>query len=139
MHLVDQAVAKILLNDVDSSTDANILAICSIASLSKGGSNALSNKVEDCSSFHDQRRARVVGQHEDWDVIDRIFALPTSPALIWPGSTDRPEHVSAENPSTNVLKAASGKVFINASCSPIFTEQILLKRAQARGQALQAA
>jgi hypothetical protein len=61
-------------------------------------------------------------------VIDRILAPPTPPALIWPGSANRPEHVPAENPSPNILKASSGKVIINARFSAIVTEQVLLKR-----------
>jgi hypothetical protein len=70
----------------------------------------------------------VVGQHEHGDVIDRILAPPTPPALIWPGPANRPEHVPAENPGPNILKASGGKVIINARFAAIVAEQVLLKR-----------
>ena len=136
VHLVDQALAKILLNDVYAATNTNILAFGRFASLRQGGVNAFRNEVEGCSSFHDQRCACVVGQHEHRDVIDRILAPPAPPAFIWPRSANRPEHVPAENPSPDVLKASSGEVLINARCSAIVTEQVLLKRSCGEGPAM---
>ena len=136
VHLVDQALAKILLNDIDAATKTNILAFGRFARLRQGGGNAFRNEVEGRSSFHDQRCACVVGQHEHRAVIDRIFAPPTPPAFIWPGSANRPEHVPAENPSPDVLKASSGKVIINARSSAIATEQVLLERSCGQGPAM---
>ena len=136
VHLVDQALAKILLNDVYAATKTNVLAFGRFASLRQGGGNALGNEVEGRSAFHDQGCACVVGQHEHWDVIDRILAPPTPPALIWPRSANRPEHVPAENPSPDVLKASSGKVIINARSSALATEQVLLKRSCGEGPAM---
>ncbi len=98
VHLVDQALAKILLNDMDCATDAAILACSRFARLRQGGGNTFGNEVQACSAFHDQRRPGMVCQHEHRHVIDRIFAPPTPPTLIWPGSANRPEHVAAENP-----------------------------------------
>ena len=128
VHLVDQALAKILLNDVDAATKTNILTCGRFASLRQGGGNAFRHEVEGRSSFHDQRCACVVSQYEHWDVTDRILAPPTPSAVIWPRSANRPEHVPAENPSPDVLKASSGKVVVKARSSAIATEQVLLKR-----------
>ena len=136
MHFVNQALAKILLNDVYATTNANILAFGCFARLRQGGGYSFRNEVEGRSPFHDQRQTCVVGQHEHWDVIDRILAPPTPPALIWPRSANRTEHVSAENPSPNVLKAPSGKVIINARSSAIAAEQVLLKRSCGEGPAM---
>ena len=82
VHLIDQALAKILLNHVDAATNPNILAFGRFARLRQGGGNALRNEVEGRSSLHDQRCACVVGQHEHRDAIDGILAPPTPPALI---------------------------------------------------------
>ena len=128
VHLIDQAEAKILLNDVDSATNANIFVSGRFPGSFKSHGSTFRHKVEGCSSFHDQRRARVVGQHEHRDVINRILAPPTPPALIWPGSANRSEHVPAENPGPDILKASSGKFIINPRFSSIVTEQVLLKR-----------
>ena len=133
VHLVDQALTKILLNDVYAATETNILASRRFAGLRQGGGDAFRNEVERRSSFHDQRRAGVVGQHEHWNVIDGIFAPPTPPALIWPRSANRSEHVPAENPSPDVLKASSGKIIIKARSSAMATEQVLLKRSCREG------
>src|SRR5690349_9097266 len=86
VHLVDQAFAKILLDHAHAATKANILACGRFASSRKGGGDAFGNEVEGRTPFHDQRRARVVGEHEHRHVIDGILAPPTSPAFVWPGS-----------------------------------------------------
>jgi hypothetical protein len=136
VHLVDQAFAKVLLDDTDAATNANILAFGRVARLRQGGVNAFSNEVEGSASFHDQRRTRVVGQHEHWGVIDRILAPPTPPAVICPGSANRPEHVPAENPSSDIPKASSGKVIIDTCFSTIVAEQVLLERSGGEGPAM---
>src|SRR5687767_8436766 len=52
VQLVDQASAKILLNDVHAATETNILAFRRFASSRQGGGNAFRNEVEGRSSFH---------------------------------------------------------------------------------------
>jgi len=54
MHLVNQALAKILSNDVDTATNANVLACGRYACSRQCGINAFSNEVESRSSVHDQ-------------------------------------------------------------------------------------
>jgi len=54
MHLVNQALAKILSNDVDTATNANVLAFGRYACSLQCGINAFSNEVESRSSVHDQ-------------------------------------------------------------------------------------
>ncbi len=86
VHLVDQAVAKILLNDVDAATRSHVFAPCRLAGALERDDRAFGHEVEGRSAFHDQRCACVVGQHEHRDVIDRILAPPAAPALIRPGA-----------------------------------------------------
>ena len=133
VYLVDQALAKILLNGIDTATNANILGSSRFARLRQGGGNAFSDEMEACSAIHDQRRMGVMGQHEHRDVINRIFAPPTAPALIGPGPANRPEHIPAKNPCPDVLKTPSGKVIINACFSAIVAEQGRLKRSGGQG------
>jgi hypothetical protein len=137
VHLVNQALAETLLDDIDTATNANIPASGRVLRLRQGGSHALSDEVKGCSSFHDKRCAGVVGQHEHRNVIDRIFAPPAPPALVWPRSANRPEHVPAKNPGPDIPKASSGKVLINARLSAIVTEQVLLKRSGGKSPAMQ--
>lgn len=86
VHLVDQVVAKILLNDVDAATHSHVLAPCCLAGALKRDDGAFCHEVEGRSSFHDKRCTCVVGQHEHRDVIDRILAPPPAPALVRPGA-----------------------------------------------------
>jgi hypothetical protein len=136
VHLVDKALAKILLDDIDSATNANILASSGSPGALKSDDRAFCDEVESRSAFHDERRARMVRQNKDGDVVHGVVAPPPPPTLIWPGSANRPEHVPAKNPSPDVLKTSSGKVFINAGCSAITTEQVLLKRSCGHGPAM---
>src|SRR5262245_29079653 len=46
-----------------------------------------------------------MGEHKNCGVIWRIFAPPAFPAFIRPGAANRPEHVSPENPRSEVVKA----------------------------------
>lgn len=137
VHLVNQALAETLLNDIDTATNTNIPASGRGLRLRQGGSHALGDEVKCCSSFHDKRCAGVVGQHEHQNVIDGIFAPPATPALVWPRSANRPEHVPAENPGPDIPKTSSGKVLINARLSAIVAEQVLLKRSRGESPAMQ--
>jgi hypothetical protein len=120
-------LAKILLDDMDTATHANIFACGGSPGEIKSDGGTLRHEVKSRSAVHDKRWARVVREHEDGDVIHRVLAPPTPPALVRPWATNRPEHVSVKNPGSNILKAASGKIIINARFSAIVTEQVLLK------------
>ena len=115
-------------NDIYAATKTHILAFGRFAGLRQGGGNAFGHEVEACAALHDQRCACMVGQNKHRDMIDRIVSPPTPPALIWPGSANRPEHVPADNPGPDILEAPGGKVFINACLTAIATEKVLLKR-----------
>ena len=127
VHLIDKAVAKILLDDVDSATYANIFAIGSFAGAFKCDGNASRHKMEGGAPVHDKRRAYVVGQHEYRHVINRIIAPPTPPALVWPWTPNRPEHIPAEDPCANIQETSNGKVIVDARFAAFVTKHLLLK------------
>src|SRR5689334_5974739 len=64
------------------------------------------------AALHDDRCARVVGQHKHRRVIGRIVAPPSLPAVVGPGSADRTEHVASQNPGADVLKSARGEAIV---------------------------
>src|SRR5258708_36336018 len=76
VHFVDEALAKILLDDVDPATKSDILAFGSLTRALKSDDSAVCHEVKGRSTLHDKRWARVVRQHEYCDVIHRIFAPP---------------------------------------------------------------
>ncbi len=114
VHFVDQALAKKLLDDVDTATKTDVLFFGGFAGLSKRGGNSVRYEVESSSAFHRQRCTRMVGEHEDGAVIHRVLAPPTPPVLIRPWSTNGAEHVSTKDPCADVPKPSSSEVIIDS-------------------------
>lgn len=127
VHFIDKAVAKILLDDIDSATDANIFAPSGFPRALKSDGSPFCHEVKGRSAVHDKRWARVVREHENRDVVYGVLAPPTPPALVRPWATNWPKHVSAEDPCSYVLKTAGGILFVDASFPAIVTKQLLLK------------
>src|SRR5580704_1857745 len=69
----------------------------------------------------------MVGEDEDGSVIGRVFAPPPLPGVVGPRSTDRPKHVPAKNPSSDIGETACCKVVIDARRAAV-TSKHLLKR-----------
>lgn len=127
VHLIDKALTKILLNDTDSATKANIFASSGFAGAFKCDGSTFRHKVEGGAPIHDKWCAHMVGQHEYRHVIHRVLAPPTPPALVWPWTTNRPEHIPAEDPCADVLEASSGKLLVGTRFPAIAAKQLLLK------------
>ena len=127
VHLIDQALAKILLDDIDPATNANIFASGGFPGALKSGGSTFRHEVKGRSAVHDKRWARVVREHEYGDVINGVLAPPTPPAPVRPWTTNRPEHISAEDPCADVLETSSGKLIVEARFPAIATKQLLLK------------
>lgn len=136
VHFIDQALAKILLNDIDAATNANIFACGGVLGACKRDGSTFRHEVKSRAPIHDKGWARVVGEHEYGDVIHGVIAPPTPPAFVWPRPANWPEHVPAEDPGPDVLKTSGGKVFIHTRCSAIVAEQVFLKRACGQGPAM---
>jgi len=134
VHLIDQSLAKKLLDDIDTPTKANVLATRRLAGLSKRRGNSVRYEAEGCSTFHHKRSTRMVCQNEDRALVHRLLAPPTPPTLIRPGSANGTEHVSTKNPCADIPEASSSEVIIDgARRSPIATKHRLLKRASGHG------
>ena len=54
VHLIDKSVAKILLDDIDSATKANIFAFGGLAGAFKRDGSASRHKVEGGAPIHDK-------------------------------------------------------------------------------------
>jgi hypothetical protein len=126
VHLIDQAVAQILLDDIDSATNANIFASGGFPGALKSDGSTFRHEVKARSAVHDKRWARVIRQDEYGDVIHGILAPPTPPAFVWPWTTNRLKHISAEDPCADVPEASSGKRIVDARFPAIASKQLLL-------------
>ena len=76
--------------------------------------DAVGDEVERRAAFHLERRARVVGQHEDRHVVRRARAPPALPAVVGPRPAHRAEHVAAEDPGADAVEAARGVILVDA-------------------------
>src|SRR5947209_8103869 len=83
------------------------------------GVDAFGDKVEDGAAGHGNRCARVAGEHVDGSVVRWTVAPPSLPGFIWPWSSNRPEHIAAQNPRADVVEPARREVVINAGSASI--------------------
>ncbi len=121
VHLVDKSGAKVLPDRGNPAAKPDILTVRSVNSSFKGGVNAIGDKVEGRASAHVDRCAWVAGEHENRSVERRIIAPPSLPNIVWPGSPNRSEHVSANDPRSGVVEAPRDKVVINTRSAAILT------------------
>lgn len=125
VHLIDKPVAKILLDDIDSATNANIFASGGFPGALKSDGSTFRHEVKGRSAVHDKRWARVVREHEYGEVIHRVITPPTPPAFVRPWTTNRPKHISAEDPCADILETSSGKLIVDARFPAIAAKQLL--------------
>src|SRR4051812_35423934 len=85
--------------------------------------------MEDGAAFHDQWRARMVGQDEDRHMVRRIVSPPPFPLIVRPGSAYRSEHVAAHDPRAEILERAYREVVVDAGCAAVSRQHIALEGA----------
>jgi hypothetical protein len=129
MKFIDQSLLKVLPDCRRSASDSDILSVGGIASSFKRDANPVSNEMKGRASLHYEWRTRMISEHENLRMVNRVLTPPSSPALIKPGTAHWPKHISAHNPGTNIVEAARGKVVVNPGVSGFASEQVRLKRA----------
>src|ERR1700723_3518767 len=67
----------------------------------------------------------MVGEDEDGSVVRRVIAPPPLPSVVGPKPANRPEHISTENPSSNIGKAAGRKAVIDARRAAVASMHLL--------------
>src|SRR6202042_962342 len=104
VQLIDEVRTKILLDSVRSASNAHIHSVGCVARPVERLVNAARDEVECRSAFHLDGRARVMSQDESWNVIGWVVPPPAFPVHVGPGTANRSEHVSSENPAPTFLK-----------------------------------
>src|ERR1035437_6056071 len=102
MHLIDKPRLKVLSKRRHSAAEPDVLAIGGFGCAGQGGVNPTVDKMKDGAAVHGDGRARMVGEDEDGSVIRRVVAPPPLPSVVGPRSANRPEHVSTENPGSDI-------------------------------------
>jgi hypothetical protein len=130
MQFIDQSLLKVLPDGRRSASDSDILSVGGLASSIQCGANPFRNEMKCRASFHDEGRTRMMGEHENWRVVNRVLSPPSSPALIRPGTAHWSEHISAYDPGTDIVETARGKIVVDPSLAVFASEQVRrLKRA----------
>lgn len=128
MNVIDESRAKILPDGSNPSTKPDILTVRSVNSSFKCVVNVVGDEVEGRASTHFDRCTGVIGEYENRSVVRRIIAPPSLPSVVWPGSSDRSEHVSTNDPRSYIVEAACHKIIVNTSSAAILV-YLLLKGA----------
>src|ERR671925_579164 len=82
VRVVDEPGSKEVADRGGASADAYVLAVCGLAGrLERLGRRSV-EEVEPCTALHLDRRARVMGEDEDWRVERRVGAPPALPLRV---------------------------------------------------------
>src|SRR6202158_3633387 len=129
MQFITQSPLKVLPDCRRSATDSDILSVGGISSSFKRDANPVSNEMKGRASLHYEWRTRMISEHENLRMVNRVLTPPSSPALIRPGTAHWPEHISAHDPGTHIVAAPLGNVIVAAGLSVFASEHFRLKRA----------
>src|SRR5277367_3395983 len=133
IQLIDESGAKILLNSGDAASNTNVFPIRGCCGSLEGAMDSIRHEMERRSSLHRDRLARVVGQYEYRTAKRRRVSPPALPGVVTPRSSNGSEHVSAEDPGTQVLESPSEEIVVDPGRSsvlavlerPVFTVHAL--------------
>src|SRR5579862_3175751 len=128
VKLVDKAGTKILLDCSNTAAKSDVLATGCLTGALKSYFDVVGDEVKHRATLHCKRRASMMSQHEDVAVIGWFVAPPAFPVVVRPRTAHWPEHVAAENPRADILKAAGGEIVVRPGRAAVFAEQHLLKR-----------
>ena len=117
VQLVDEGSAKILPDRGNTATQPDIATVRGISRLPQRGLNTVGDEPKHGAALHQERRSRMMSQHEDRRVIRRLVTPPAFPAVIRPRASDGAEHVPAENPGADPGEALRRDIVIDAGFS----------------------
>src|SRR2546421_4183257 len=98
MQLVNQFSLQILPDCPDTATDADIASSCRVFRTLQSNVDSVRHEMERRAAFHLNRVSRMMRQDKDRNVIGWRITPPALPRFIRPWSTNRPEHISSEDP-----------------------------------------
>jgi len=121
MHLVNESCPKVLANRRHATAHANVFSVGCLGRSFECRLDAVGNKVEGRSSFHHEWRAGVVGQHEHRRMVGWIVTPPASPALVWPGTPQRSEHIPTHDPGADICHRTLRKSVVDTGAAAVPT------------------
>src|SRR5256885_7330235 len=130
MHLVDEPRLEILAYRGRPAADLDIALARRLPGATECFLDSTGDEMKDGPTFHRDRFARVVRQHEHRYVIRRVLAPPAAPLVAGPRPAHGTEHVSAHDIRTDAFPEALGKIVVGTR-RPARFSVYLAKRARA--------
>src|SRR5437868_13012690 len=124
MHFIDRTRQQVFADGGNAAADADVLLARGFPRLLERGANVIGYKVKRCPTVHRQGCAWLVCEHEDRRVIGRCLSPPSLPTLIGPRPANGAEHIAAQNPGADVLKAAARERIARVRCAAFLTEHL---------------
>jgi len=113
MRLIDKSGLKVLTDGCGTAPEPDILAVRGVRGAFQRGVDAIGHEMERRAPLHGDRWPGMMGEDKDRCVIRRVGAPPSLPGLIEPRPSDRPEHVSAQDPCADVGQSSGREVVID--------------------------
>src|SRR5215204_2239516 len=98
MEFIDQSLSQVLPDCGRSTSNSDVHSVGSLASSFQRDANPAGHEMKGRASLHVEWSTRMMCEHKNWLMIDRVLSPPTSPVLIYPGTAHGPEHISSHNP-----------------------------------------
>src|SRR5213593_2238561 len=136
MHLVDEPRLEILAHRGRPAADLDIEPDRGLPGATERFLDSAGDEMKDGATFHRDRFARVVREHEHRHVIRRVLAPPAAPPVVGPRPAHGAEHVSAHDIRTDAFPEALRKNVVGAR-RPARLPVHLAKRARADVPAVQ--
>src|SRR3954462_2005938 len=121
MQLVDDPSEQILANRGAPPADLDVAIASRSLRLFEGSIDPVGDEVEGRPALHLDWCALVVSQNEHGGMVGRGVAPPTLPGFVRPRSTDRAEHIAAQDKCAEPLHGTGCVFLINAVRSAALT------------------
>src|SRR5580698_5170106 len=122
MQLVYQTGAKILTHRLGATTNLHVAALGGESCLLQRRLDTVGHEDEGGAALHLDWIARMMRQYEGRRVIGWIVAPPALPALVRPGTADRPEHIAAEDERAEPVHRTTCVGVIDAVRAAVLTD-----------------
>src|SRR5438876_11828282 len=136
VHLVDEPRAKVLPDRRHATAEPYVLPIGDLRRSRQHSLDAIGDEMKDRAALHDNRFAGMMRQDKNRHVIGWVVSPPSFPALVGPSSTNRAEHVPAQDPRPDIPKSARRELVVDAG-RPALLPKHLPERARGEGPLMQ--
>jgi len=113
VQFVDLIGGEIMADNGHSSANANILIFGRFFGQLQRCLGSVRNEVERSAALHGQRGSCVMRQHKNRRVKGRIVSPPAFPGFILPWTSNRPEHITTNDPGADIVRRLGDELIVD--------------------------